>query len=470
MLDGRLTLKGLRDEAIYHCFGISIDDVFTAWYHSGDETMQVIGALTQNGDDIVGWFRPIGDPVYHYTHDDWIKVTDSILRNKVELLFLAFDGVCSTLTVRCNGNKMFNAPEVVNNVLARGRWPSAPTYYFSPIFSNWPGNDEEQFHRARVGIEGLPAFDSNSKFLTSQEIWSSDFLGAETYSPDGVTPSGITKKTYILGTHCRSGLKLAVDGWQLELLSTSRPNITTSLEKSPRSHLGRVNRDNNEQFNIQSLGVFLRRLELFFSFYCNIQKQFSVVLPYNEDNQLYRCRLNNIAAKQNIDGILEIDNGFTDGIERENTWRELLPDFYHACTDKVITDAIHYYVKAGQCLMQNPDMSFIHIWVAVELLYSKFNSLDCEPGRLWNYIKRNKNALSEVGKPYQYVCQSTKDEIDFIVQVYDLRNHYSHSYSTKLEQEKQWDIEGEVQVSMQEKRLLLRFMTLVRALIIISLK
>lgn len=447
-----LELAKVRDEALKACFGIVPGEPFLATLKLGDKEFSVVGEITPEAASVAGWIIPTGD--YDSLIYELLPTVNPVVSTSTELVF-GGGAVEVTLPILF---LQFSLP-----IGAASQRPHRPPILVRAVFSDWPGNGGRWFDYATVGIQGLPLLLSHSR----------TYRGTWVYADGTEHPAGGS---------LWGGVTLNVDGWQLELRGTRGGGGDPAY-----SYTGAIRRDDREPFPISRLEIFLSRVELFLSVYANRRRRFAVVgasrsIRPNAGHYpawvSYRCRIRTGSAEyQPIPGLDVVPAG------NEDSWLALFPDFYRHCADPVFEDAVRHYVEAGEHLLLNPRSSFVDAWGTVERLYQKFSGNgSCEPGRLLRIIKKNRQALAELGNPYQYVTSTNSQELAFLKSFYRTRNDFAHGRSTRsastLARAQQWwggTLNGGEESALTREQptyywQLIRFMRLARALIIVHLK
>lgn len=447
--NGDYDLAEVRDAALKSCFGLIPGEPFTATLKLSHKEFPVVGEFTPDAERVSGWILPAGE--YDSLIHELLPTVNGISSATAELAFHGYNGEAIL---------PLDFPRVPVSVDIR--WPRRPPIRVRADFSDWPGNGGRWFDFATVGIQGLPILLSNAR--TRKDIWT-DADGAEHFA----------------GGSKWGGVKLSVDGWQLELRGTRGWGGPQAY-----SYTGGIKRDNCEPFPISRLEIFLGRVELFLSVYTNRRRHFGVVnvsrtiRPNAGHHPAWvsdRCRL--MRGSVEYYPIKDLDVLPHMG---EAPWLELFSEFYRCCADPAFEETVRKYVAAGEHLLLNPTASFVDAWGAMELLYQKFSNGRCEPGRLLSIIKKNRRALAELENPYQYVAYSNKEEKVFLDRFYQTRNDYAHGrlpevYPMANRAQRWWASnlkDGEDSGLMKKQPAydptLLRFIRLVRAMMMVHLK
>lgn len=455
-----LDLAKVRDVALKSCFGLVLGEPFAATLKFGHEELPVVGEFTPDAEHVAGWIRPMGDCVSRI--HNWLPTVEAIINSarsaNAELVFRG-EGLEATLPIVFLQAKF---PPMRGDSL----WPRGPTIRVRAIFSDWSGNGGWWFDYATVGIQGLPMLSSNARTHKVKRIWEypdgTEFIAGGTWTQWG-------------------GVKLAADGWHLELRGTRSEGGNSSY-----SYTGEIRRDDREPFPVSRLEIFLGRVELFLSVYANRRRHFEVVSasrsiqPHGDFYtrwSSYRCRIMSGSVEYHPNSALDVVRS-----SNEDDWVELFSEFYRCCSDPVFEEAVRKYVAAGEHLLLSPTASFVDAWGAMELLYQKFSNGRCEPGRLLSIIKKNRRALAELENPYQYVAYSNKEEKAFLDRFYQTRNDYAHGrlpevYPMANRAQRWWagKLKDEEDGGLMKKQpaydlTLLRFIRLVRALMMVHLK
>lgn len=444
-------LAKVRDEALKTCFGVVPGEPFLATLKLGHKEFPVVGEFTPEAARVAGWIIPTGD--YDSLIYELLPTVDFVSSANAELVFRGA-GVEKSLPIFFVKFSLMGA--------AASPW-HRPPILVRAIFGDWPGNGGMWFDYAMVGIQGLPLLLSHSR----------TYRGTWVYADGTEHPAGGA---------LWGGLTLAVDGWKLELRGTRGGGGDQAY-----SYTGGISRDDREPFPISRLKIFLGRVELFLSVYTNRRRHFAVVgaswsirpnAGYHPAWVSYRCRVMTGSVEyQPIMGLDVVPAG------NDDHWLALFADFYRHCADPVFEEAVRHYVDAGEHLLLNPVASFVDAWGAMERLYQKLgDNGTCEPGRLLSIVKKNRQALAELGNPYQYVASSNSQELAFLKRFYRTRNDCAHGRSTRfprsVNRAQQWwagSLNGGEESALTHEQptydpQLVRFMRLVRALIIVHLK
>ena len=463
--NGDYDLAEVRDAALKSCFGLLPGEPFAATLKLSHIEFPVVGEFTPYAERVAGWIRPTGDCISRI--HDWTPTVEAIaLSANVELVFRG-DNVEATLPIALLQAK-FPTPSMGGDYL----WPRVPTIRVRAIFSDWPGNGGRWFDYAKVGIQGLPFLLPNARTHKVTRTWE---------YPDGTKLMDGGEWTQW------GGVKLAADGWRLELRGTRSGGGDQSYSHS-YSYTGEIRRDDREPFPISRLEIFLGRVELFLSVYANRRRHFAVVgasrsiRPYGGFYSRwasYRCRL--------MSGSIEYQPIWALGVvhaSNEDTWLALFSEFYRCCANPVFEEAVRNYVEAGEHLLLNPVASFVDAWGAMERLCQSFGyNRDFEPGYLLRIIKKHRQALAELENPYQYAIKNNREEASFLKSFYDTRNDCAHGRlplgNQKVNRAQRWwagSLNGwEESELMKEQpaydpKSLFRFIRLVRALMMVRLK
>ena len=458
---GDYDLAEVRDVALKSCFGLIPGEPFTATLKLSQKEFPVVGSFTPDAERVSGWILPTGE--YDSLIQELLPTLHRINPAAAELSFRGYNNSEALLPIRVT-----TLPMGEHYYL----WPRRPPIQVRAIFSDWPGNGGRWFDYAKVGIQGLPFLLPNARTHKVMRTWE--------YSDGTKLMDGGEWTQW-------GGVKLAADGWRLELRGTQSGGGDQPYSYS-YSYTGEIRRDDREPFPISRLEIFLGRVELFLSVYANRRRHFAVVgasrsiRPYGGFYSRwasYRCRL--------MSGSIEYQPIWALGVvnaSNEDTWLALFLEFYRCCANPVFEEAVRNYVEAGEHLLLNPVASFVDVWGAMERLCQSFGyNRDFEPGYLLRIIKRHRQALAELENPYQYAIKNNREEASFLKSFYDTRNDCAHGRlplgNQKVNRAQRWWAGslngGEESELMKEQpaydpKSLFRFIRLVRALMMVRLK